>query len=72
MKNKFMKYLKTGFKLALVLFLGSLIMFIPLLILKVIFIVSILTYVLLMIPFVIISLIVDGWLIIKYKNWIFK
>lgn len=70
MKNKLLKYLKVGFKLLLVLLLGGLLLLIPRIISMFLF--NITLQLVLTIILSIIGLIIDGWLIIKYKNWIFK
>ena len=69
--SKTMKYLGVGFKLMLILLLGSLIIGIPYLIILSLKLSANTTLVIYLI-FVIISLIIDGWLVIKYKRWIFR
>jgi len=69
---KFKKYLATGFKLALVIALGSLILFIPRLINLFLLVLTPMVGLIIWVILIFIALILNGYLIIKFKRWIFK
>jgi hypothetical protein len=70
---KLTKYFLIGLKLSLVLLLSSLILLIPMIISSVILLFqNYLLYLILWIIFGTIGLTLNGWLIIKYRKWIFK
>lgn len=71
-KQGVVDYFITGFKLALVLLLGFLIMAIPRILLLLQFVFAPWLGVVLWIVSVAAGLTVDGWLVTKYKRFIFK
>ena len=70
--KKIFRFFMTGLKLALVLVLGSVIMLVPYLINLTFILLNPLLYVVLNLVFVLMGFVVDGWLVVKYRRWIFK
>lgn len=67
------KYFITGLKLMLVLLLGSLITLIPRFLLLIFSLTMNTTLLLfLTLALAVVAIFIDGWIVIKYKKWIFK
>lgn len=66
------KYFMTGLKLFLVLLLGSLIMIIPTLLTGMVTLFNATLGMIMWIFFLLVTLAVNGWLVIKFRRWIFK